>query len=377
MIRHFIAILFSVMLLFPSLSMGQLNNKYFYNDSRIDSAYNKSLRIGLDVMGFVRNNEYFNNILQGYTLFGYQFMPYLSLFPAKNFRLDGGVFLLRDFGGHNFRQVAPYLRLKYSVKNFSLIFGNIDGALNHRLVEPVFDFERVINNRLEQGLQVKWDSEKLFIDSWVNWENFIQFGDTTQEIFTAGISGDLTLTRRGRLLLTVPAQIVARHHGGQINVSNAPVYTVYNSAIGLKIKYDLSRTGFFRSMLFDGFYVNYSGDPSVLSIPYSRGNGYLFNLVSATRYFDFYITYWHGHDYYSPLGMPMYQSVSYDYENDHHTEPYRDLVFLRFFYERELTEGLRMSFRFEPVYDLRNNILDHSEALYLIFNPSWSLVKFK
>jgi hypothetical protein len=326
-------------------------------------------------MPFVRNNEYFNNIVEGYTLFGYQFRPYLSLYPVKKIRIDGGIYLLRDFGGHNFRQVLPYLMMKYSTGNFSLIFGNLEGALTHRLTDPVFDFERVINNRLEQGLQVNWISDRFFIDGWINWENFIQFGDTSQEIFTAGISTDFKLLHSDRFSLSVPIQVVARHHGGQINVTDSPVYTVYNSALGMKLKYNFNSSGFYRSLSFEGYYTGYSGDETVKLIPYYKGRGILVNLVNEFRFFDLYITYWKGHDYYSPLGMPIYKSVSYNYAQDKYVEPERSLLYLRLFTEWELSKGVNLAFRFEPVYDLNHQHLDHTESLYLRIHPSWHLLK--
>ena len=34
-----------------------------------------------------------------------------------------------------------------------MIFGNLDGSIQHQLIEPIYNFERVITNRLENGAQ--------------------------------------------------------------------------------------------------------------------------------------------------------------------------------------------------------------------------------
>src|SRR5262249_28334361 len=138
-------------------------------------------------LGFGKNNEYEHTIVQGYTLFGYQFNPYLSYQISKHFRVDAGVFLQKDFGNSSYTTTAPTLSVKYQLKDFSITFGNLDGSLNHRLIEPLYDFERVLNNRLENGLQVQVIRDDLFFDTWVDWHKMIYVNDPNQEQLTAGM----------------------------------------------------------------------------------------------------------------------------------------------------------------------------------------------
>ena len=354
---------------------AQIDNRFFYDLYTIDTVRHNTLRIGTDLTTLIKNNEYFNNIVEGYTLFGYQFKPYLSLYPSRNVRIDAGGYFMREFGDSENLQVKPYLMVKYNLGHFSMIFGNIEGTLTHRLIEPLYDFERVITHRMEEGLQFKWSQgNKVYADAWLNWENFIHMGDPNQEIFNSGFSFHYRLVNTERLKLSVPLQLLARHHGGQINISSAPVYTVFNSAAGLNLLFPLNDNGFFRSLEFDGYYAGFKS-PEVSVVPYTDGYGYMVNALASFKYFSFDATWWKGHQFYSPLGTPIYQSAAVEYPLNSYTEPDRSLLFLRLLYEMRLSAGLNLAFRFEPIYDLNNHHWDHSESLYLRFNTDWHLLK--
>ncbi len=370
----FLFAIISAVTLFSPVS-AQVDNHFFYDIHPVDTAFNKSLRIGADLLPFIKNNEYFNNIVEGYTLFGYQLKPYLSLYPSKNVRIDAGGYFLRDFGGHRFRQIKPYFMVKYVVPHFSIIFGDIEGTLTHRILEPLYDFERIINKRMEEGLQFKWDSRKLNIDTWINWENFIQLGDSDQEIFNAGLQANYYLVNVSSFTLSIPLQVLARHHGGQINVGNAPVYTVYNTATGIRAGLRFRKRSWLEVLQFEGYYLGYSGEAISSVVPYSGGNGILAQFMAGNRFVNLYVSYWKGHDFYAPIGTPYYQSVSVTYAGDHYSEADRNLLFFRLCFQKKLSENLDLAFRFEPIYDLDNHILDHSESLYLRFNTSWHLLK--
>ncbi|HLF34622.1 MAG TPA: hypothetical protein VI583_10300 [Cyclobacteriaceae bacterium] len=377
MTKYFIYLLIPAMLFVPGPLQGQVNNQFFHEYNPVDSGCIKSLRFGIDLLGFQKNNEYFNDFVDGYSLFGYQFRPYLSLYPVAKVRVDGGIFLLRDFGGTEFRQAEPYFMFKYLSGNFSFLFGNLEGSLSHRMVEPVFDFERIIYRRNEQGLQAKWESERVFLDAWIDWERFIvQHKDTTQEIFSAGISSEYRLFSTGRLVLSLPFQATARHTGDPINITDRPVFTIYNSCIGIKTEFIPGSPSLFKSVRLEGYSTGYKLDDPNYLIPFYDGYGFMASLSADTRFGDLNITYWEGNEFYSPLGTPIYQSVSSTYARDHYTEDTRSLIIARSSLELKLADGIKMLLRFEPVYDLSNRRLDHAESLYLRLTTDWHLLKF-
>ncbi|MFL5728405.1 MAG: hypothetical protein ACJ75J_02855, partial [Cytophagaceae bacterium] len=56
---------------------AQLNNRAFEDWYQIDSSDARKLYLGTNIFMFQKDNEYFNQIVDGYTLFGYQFNPKL------------------------------------------------------------------------------------------------------------------------------------------------------------------------------------------------------------------------------------------------------------------------------------------------------------
>ena len=105
-----------LLLLSTTLSYGQLDNRVFEDRMRMDQADSNKLFLGIHFLGFGKDNEYdnYNNpIITGYTLFGYQFNPYLSYYITKNIRIDGGIYLQKDFGNSKYTTVAPTFSVKF------------------------------------------------------------------------------------------------------------------------------------------------------------------------------------------------------------------------------------------------------------------------
>src|SRR3954463_7160426 len=93
-------------------ALAQLNNRVFEDRMAIEEADSGKLFIGLNALGFFKNNEYVRTIIDGYTLFGYQFQPYLSYHIAKNIRIDAGGYFQKDFGNSKFSTTAPVFSIK-------------------------------------------------------------------------------------------------------------------------------------------------------------------------------------------------------------------------------------------------------------------------
>ena len=125
----------------------------------------------------------------------------------------------------------------------------------------------------------------------------------------------------------------------------------------------------------DNYYTLYKLTDPIPGIPYEDGDGIFINLTGSFKWFDMMISYWHGNEYYSPNGGRLYRSVSWDYPVTGYTEEQRDLLFFRLMYERELTTGLTLAFRFEPMYDMKNQLMEHSESIYLRYNIDFLLNK--
>ncbi len=370
--------IFLILVVFPYLHEGraQLNNSFFYDQAEIAGSDTGRLILDIDILGFLKNNEYTTSIVPGYTLFGSQFLSHLTWTPNENIRIEAGGFLLKDFGNHDFRQIRPVLKFKYSKKSWSFIFGTLEGSLNHRLIEPVFNIERVISHRIEEGIQFKVKNDKIFLDTWLHWLDMIYFGDPEQEKFLAGLSLIYKILEKEKIEIEIPVQLMAWHRGGEIDVNPLPANTLINSVLGLGIIFPLN-SGVIRSVRLDNYYTGYSSANLPLNTPYEDGEGWFFNLTGKFKWFEMMLSYWKGEEFYSPVGSPVYLSSAIDYSQSFYHEDKRDLIIARVLYEKTLGEGLSLGFRFEPFYDLRNNEFEHTEALYLRFRTDFSLTRIR
>ncbi len=279
-------ILLSFLFLGVTFSYGQLDNRVFEDRRHVEEIDSNKLFLGLNLLGFGKDNEYDNSrnpVITGYTLFGYQFSPTLSYHLTKNIRVDGGIYLQKDFGNSTFSSVAPIFSVKYQKKYFSLIFGNLESSLNHRLIEPLYNFERVLNNRLENGIQLQVMRDDLFLDAWIDWQRMIYFNDPRQEELTAGLNITKRMMNGRSTQITAPVQMIVHHHGGQINYRfNGPIETLMNSAFGLEGRH--RSTGLVRETRLNGFYIYYKSLTQDLIQPFKDGSGAYFNAAASTKY---------------------------------------------------------------------------------------------
>jgi hypothetical protein len=347
---------------FPSYA--QLDNRLFYDQYEIQNDDSGAIKLGFDVSGYFWNNEYSSEIAPGYTLFGYQFKPYICYIPVKHLRLDIGGFFMKDFGDSSFVDLRPVFTIKYQKNNFSFLFGSIEGASSHRLIEPLYYLQRVISRRIEEGLQFKWVSDRLFFDAWLDWENMIHFGDDEKEIFNVGLSFSYTVYRSKSLNIEIPFQFMVHHKGGQIDVNDQPAETLYNAALGISLIFPFQTVSWLKYVRTDNYFAG-------------QGQGFFLNVSSRFIWFDLALSYWNGNSYIAPQGTPIYQSISMDYLKNGYTEEHRKLLFLRITYEHDFAGGLSLALRFEPVYDFGTSKLDHMEVLFLRYKTNFILNKKK
>lgn len=354
-------------------AFGQLDNRAFTHPLPLGPGYEHQLR--LDVQGFLFNkdNEYFNKIDPGLTYFGAQLAPRLVYFPTANLRLEAGVFLWKDYGTPRLRQVRPLFTVKYQQGPHSLIFGNIEGNLQHGYIEPLFDFERVITNRLEEGVQYRLQTPRTSLDAWVNWQRQQYRFSNFQEEVAGGLATEHHLLGDSAgWLVRLPFQFTATHRGGQLDTVDVPLETLFNVATGLRIRKALPYS-FVQAAHFDG-YVTYFKDYSFTKLlPYGSGTGLYLNAGLDTKLSNLQLAYWHGNGFISPLGGRLYRSISVSTADPDYTEKQRQLLILRVLRDYKLPGNLILTTRFEPLYDLNNGLFDFSFALYLNFNQSFLL----
>ncbi|HRI79307.1 MAG TPA: hypothetical protein PLR06_07210, partial [Cyclobacteriaceae bacterium] len=303
-----ILILTSLAIICSSTGYSQLNNRVFEDRMAVEEADSAKFYAGLNALGFFKNNEYIRTIVDGYTLYGYQFQPFISYHINKNLRIDAGGYFQKDFGNSAFSTSAPIFSIKWRKKEYSVIFGNLESSLNHRLIEPLYDFERVLNNRLETGTQIQINREDLFVDAWIDWQYMQYWQDNRQEQLVAGISLQKRIFKTGTGEWSIPVQVLARHQGGQLDKAGLPIQTLFNTAVGLNYSQPLD--GAISKLTVNGFYV-FDKDITKARQAYFDGAGLYFNGTVSTRFgLDVMVSYWQAQEFMSFQGGKIYQAVS-------------------------------------------------------------------
>jgi len=355
---------------------AQLNNRSFERSSVINPLDSGRLGAGINTLGFTKNNEYFNDIADGYTLFGYQLNPYLSYQPLPSVRFDVGIYLQKDFGNNGYEAIEPTYRFEYLKDHVSLIFGTLEGSVSHRLIEPLYDFEKVLVDRLENGFQLKLEKEGLFIDLWADWQNMIYKGDDEQEEVTGGLSISYPLINKGGFEVDLPVQAVVFHRGGQIDDNPNPLQTFVNSAIGADV--GLSFDGWLKKVRFANYFVYYKDFSFDKLAVFEDGAGVYLNVAAETDFnLEVMVSYWKGDEFMSIMGGQLYPSVSSTFKNPTYIEEERELLIFRLFHRLPLAENLEVSTRFEPFYDLTNSKFEFSHGFYVNYNIDFKVTKRK
>jgi hypothetical protein len=380
---------FALMLLHVSL-FAQINNTTLSDEIHINPNDSGKFVVTVSNFNYLRNTEYFNNIELGRTLFGTQLHPRLSYQPNAQTTLQAGVFLQQDFGAvPSLTLVLPTFSVKLKSKNNqrAFIFGTLEGALAHQLIEPLFDINSAILRRVENGAQFKINTKNIWFDTWINWERFIDRGSPHKEQFTAGINTHLVLyqtkTNESKALnpngmnvavaqthhLFKPIfQFTAHHRGGQIDKDTSNMVMQFNGAAGLSYQFITPNNYSFKTEIYG---VLYQENTNSGFYPYRTGNGLLAHVLVAKNGFSINPTYWLGNSFIADRGTSLYQSVSLDKPG--YTEKMRELLFVRFIYGKKVAPDLSLNVRFEPYYDVRSSLMEFSYSVYLSYKLNKTL----
>ncbi|KAA9333840.1 hypothetical protein F0P94_10620 [Adhaeribacter soli] len=349
------------------------------------------MELGTRTLGFFKDNEYFNKIADGYTLFGYQLQPSLKYYASEKIKLEAGVLLLKDFGNRKYRLIQPTFTAIYSTGKHTFLFGTLHGNLNFGYIEPLWDFERQLTTPIQNGIQYKYDGNRFDFQTWVDWQVMQYAYDPKQEEIAGGFTGNLKGFFFKRTQLSFPLQFTAKHKGGQIDVNDHPLTTLFNGATGFEITSHLSnwndslqQESFLRNIYTKNYFVGYKDHSFTHQFPFQGGSGIYLNAGADTRWANFMLSYWKGNGYISEFGGRLYQSVSTTVKNPGYIEKHRQLLILRIMKDwpilnADKTEysGLTFTGRLEPFYDFRTGSVEFAAGLYLNFNTDFFLGKPK
>lgn len=369
-------ILSLILLISISNCFAQFDNTPFYRSADMDSSLNKSLLLNISLLNFNKDNEYFNNISDGYTLFGNHLAATLAYYPSSNIIIEGGINLRKDFGNSQYKEISPILRSVVKHKNLKFVFGSLYGNVNHQLIEPLYDFERVMSNNQEEGIQFIVDKKRYWSDTWVYWEKMLYPGDSIQEVVSGGTSMLFKIVDKPTLSFGIPFQFTAMHKGGQIDISETPLTTIFNAATGFKVEKKWNHP-FFKSLSFEPYAALYHNYSFTVLTPYTSGGAVYLNSTLKTKINSIMLSYWQGNKFQSAHGGGLYSSASSTVNYSYYTEDVRQLILLRFLTDIKVNKDLCITTRFEPVFDLNFDKFEFSMGLYVNYDSSFILKKLK
>ena len=370
-----ISILLFISICCINYGISQNDNSCYVQEYKIDAADSSKLFLQIDNNNFIKNNEYFGTVVEGYTLLGFNIAPRFVYYPNSKIKLSAGGNFLSYYGRENEVETSLLLSFQYKLlPNLDFILGNIYGTVNHKLIDPLFNFERFLDNNIENGIQFLWNSDCIFADLWLDWEQQILQGDPFQEKFNVGLSTNFLLIDREAYTVSVPFQNLIRHQGGQINSNNdEPLTTIFNNATGLCFSKPLDRR-ILHHLDFTTYLVNYQDLSPNKRQMYIDGTASYTTLELRNSSFDFTLGYWYGKQYIAPSGNPIFES--YSRTKFYVEEPIRQLAIGKLNYQKDVFNGINLGVRFEGFYDLLHSNLEYTWAVMVVLNEKFFLKQF-
>ncbi|MGE5393744.1 MAG: hypothetical protein ACM3P1_03315 [Candidatus Saccharibacteria bacterium] len=326
----------------------------------------------MESLGFFQNNEYLGSFVDGYTLPGALVRPKLTYAPTNDLYIELGGQWTKYSGLDHPVHVLPWFSARYRfTSNFTAVVGNLDQNNEHGLLEQLWEPERIYTDKPESGLQFLYASNLLNMQTWVNWEQFLQRGDPFQEHFTAGVSGDLSVYRNSALSVKLPASLLFYHKGGEIDSSPLRVQTHSNVSAGFNLAIN-AEGRHLQTINFNGYWLGYKAlTKDSNTYPFGKGHAYLIETSAQTTHSLISLSYWNAFQFIAPKGRFLYQSVS---DSDPaFFQADRSMVCAKFLWHKDIVKDARVAFQVETFMDVPTGDLSYSYGFYLLFNHDFFL----
>ncbi len=325
-----------------------------------------SVFLSIDNTNFFKNNEYDNDYVSGYSKIGFFIDPTISWIVSGKIRLSGGLHLLKYSGESGFNQVKPLFYLQHQLSDgIVLMMGSIRSTHHHGLIDPLYHYERFLDEHIENGVQFLVDQPYLQADIWVNWKNYIFREDDTREVFETGLSAEYPLYGTNQdFTINFPLQLLFEHKGGQIDNSGKPVSTLLNFAAGPSLQLDIP-SDFLHSLEWKNFYVGYRDSSPGDIYQIQKGGGLMSTLSANMESFHCQFSWWKARQFLSFAGNPIYEV--YSLRNERVIDKQRELFIGKLRYTKKYRD-LHFMINFDTYWDPGRNSFDYGFGLYLMLN---------
>ena len=330
------------------------------------------LAFSLQNLLFFKNNEYFTKLWPGYTLLGNSIRAELIVQVVPKLRLNIGTQLILFHG----RDEAFVDELIWGVEfklseNWSVKSGSLNSALSHNMLEAIYDTENIILHPQEKGLQFLYNGNNFSTDIWIDWEQFIIWGDPFQEWFTQGTSSEWQIINKANWQFKIPFQSIITHHGGQIDDSPLGVETLVNSAIGYIFEYKFNAS----SVFIEQYALSFNDVSPSLKYPFEAGRAFLSQIGLTTDKHFFMLGYWYGDYFMSTKGNHLFNH--YNPVNPKYIEGQRSFALLKYEFRNFGLDNFKFTTAFEAYYDIFNSYFEYSYGIYFNLNNLYPVIKKK
>lgn len=359
--RH--SILLSLTLLFCTNVYSQLDNSFFDLDKYEDKIDSGHVLFHFDNLSYFRNTEYTSKVDKGSTYVGFYLLPYVQYSFNDKAQLYGGLSVRYDFGNPEIKRIEPYFKFTYDLFDHEIIFGTLNGTVQHNLIEPLYDYELAITDRFEQGLQVRKPGKVVSYDVWIDWQTMIYEDDPFNEVFFAGLNFYLNPINNERNKLSLNTQMITVHQAGEIDRSIYPNKMEYNFAYGLEYTYNFNeRTSLYTA----GYAAFYEDESGILATGFRDGLCQWGVLRLTHGDYQFALNYFDGHQFQAPVGEQLYYSIGN--KNPNAPIDYRKAAGFRIAYEVDIARKLTFLNRVGVNYNIDHNKADVIMENYLRWN---------
>ena len=357
-----------------SIASAQYPHAYSEVFHSIDTTYAKGdVLLRITNIDFLKNDEYFSDYIEGYTLIGYQLRPSIVCYFTPQIAIEAGAQMLQYGGTTKYDNVALLLTAQWRINNWAtLIMGTLDGHLSHNLPESMWEPERQLFDKPEMGVQMKINRPHLNAEVWLNWQQFIKPNDTIPEKFTVGMSAHIKPQRTADAPWTfeVPLQMIVSHIGGQISDFSERMQSLANGSATIILRKNFSRhwlqsigtelqAQFFHAMV----------DGNVR--PFSDGWAFYPQLTFSATNFAMNVGYWRASNYFSLYGNCNYMSLS-NYKAEKYSKN-RNLIVAEANFYHSVQRILKFAIGGKLYSDVDASQLDYSYHIDLIITPMWKI----
>jgi len=264
------------------------------------------------------------------------------------------------------------------------------------MIDPLLGSEKILSDDvLETGVQYIYKKNKIYLDAWFSWEQYIEKNDDEREEFSIGISANYKIINTQKSSLSIPLQFLYYHRGGQINKK----YRLQNGGENLILNFKNLTSGLVYKTNFSDYtlkigyyYLLHTVNSLKEEFAFTNGNAHLINATLSIKKLQFSVGYFNAHKFISAKGNDIFQSYSVKVDNNYwngvldnryatHSEPKRSLLFTKFIYKTALTDKITLGFQAEGYYQLHDatipgfsqlgntkNNFDYSYAIYVVMN---------